>query len=216
MALLALQRRAIPAGPCNFLQHCPRRPYCFGRRQAQRISAGHLSRSDPAPATGCVHRPICDPLQLLGTSGGSLSPGVAVISSVPGGGHAAWDGTALAAAHVTGFGALLLAHHPMFQAGGAFSARGQQRTSALFEFIRAAAVPYIQVDPLRVGAGLPDLQQVPAMLPPAGPRLDPSSLLQSAHSVFNERQASGHPVGYGPGLATSMALMQLRAAGLLL
>ena len=131
---------------------------------------------------------------------GVCAPGVAVISSVPGGGYAAWDGTAIAAAHVTGFAALLLAHHPMFQ--GAFGSRGEQRISTLFELIRAAAVPYVQVDPLRVGAGLPDLQQVPAMLP-TGPRLD-----------------TGAPTGFAQ--TTSLlannpaALMQLRAAGLIL
>jgi len=132
------------------------------------------------------------------------APGVAVISSVPGGGYAAWDGTASAAAHVSGFAALLLAHHPMFQ--GVFGGRGEQRVSTLFELICAAAVPYVQVDPLRVGVGLPDLQQVPAMLPAGQQRVE-SALVHGAAAGF---APSG---GFAAG---SMALMQMRAAGLLL
>jgi subtilisin family serine protease len=92
------------------------------------------------------------------------APGVAVVSSVPGGGYAAWDGSSMAASHVVGFSALLLSHHPMLQSIN-YGARADQRVSALYDFIRAAAIPYAQVDPNRVGAGLPDLQQVPGLLP---------------------------------------------------
>jgi subtilisin len=94
---------------------------------------------------------------------GVCAPGVAVVSSVPGGGYAAWDGTSIAASHVVGFSALLLAHHPMLQSIN-YGARADQRVSALYDLIRAAAIPYAQVDPNRVGAGVPDLQQVPGLL----------------------------------------------------
>ena len=56
------------------------------------------------------------------------APGVAVLSSVPGG-YAALDGTGIAAAQVTGMAALILAHHPLFQ--GPLKARSEQRVSAL-------------------------------------------------------------------------------------
>jgi hypothetical protein len=95
---------------------------------------------------------------------GVCAPGVAVVSSVPGGGYAAWDGCSMAAAHVVGFSALLLSHHPLLQSIN-FGARADQRVSILYDFLRAAAIPYAQVDPNRVGAGLPDLQQVPGLLP---------------------------------------------------
>jgi subtilisin family serine protease len=95
------------------------------------------------------------------------APGVAVVSSVPGGGYAAWDGGAMAASHVTGFSSLLLAHHPMLQSIH-YGARADQRVAVLFDLLRAAAIPYALVDPQRVGAGLPDLQQAAGWLA-AGP-----------------------------------------------
>jgi subtilisin family serine protease len=87
------------------------------------------------------------------------APGVAVISTVPGGGYAAADGTSAAAAHLTGLAALVLAHHPLLQEG-AFRVRSEQRVNALFELIRASAVPHF-LDPLRGGAGVPDLSRIP-------------------------------------------------------
>jgi len=86
-------------------------------------------------------------------------PGVAVVSTVPGGGYAAADGTSAAAAHVTGLAALVLAHHPLFQEG-ALRVRSEQRVHALFELIRASAVPRVP-DPQRGGAGVPDLARIP-------------------------------------------------------
>ena len=87
------------------------------------------------------------------------APGVAVVSTVPGGGYTAADGTSAAAAHVTGLAALLLAHHPLFQEGS-FRGRSEQRVHALLELIRASARPRVP-DPRRGGAGVPDLSRVP-------------------------------------------------------
>jgi subtilisin len=91
---------------------------------------------------------------------GICAPGVAVVSTVPGGGYAAADGTSTAAAHVTGLAALVLAHNPLFQ-GGVYKARSQQRVHALFELIRASALPRFSTDLLRSGAGIPELSRVP-------------------------------------------------------
>ena len=88
------------------------------------------------------------------------APGVAIVSTVPAGGYAAADGTSAAAAHVTGLAALVLAHHPLFQEGP-FRVRSEQRVQALFELIRASAVPRFP-DPRRGGAGVPDLTRIPA------------------------------------------------------
>jgi subtilisin family serine protease len=88
------------------------------------------------------------------------APGVAIVSTVSGGGYAAADGTSAAAAHVTGLAALVLAHHPLFQEGP-FRMRSEQRVQALFELIRASAVPRFP-DPRRGGAGVPDLTRIPA------------------------------------------------------
>jgi subtilisin len=87
------------------------------------------------------------------------APGVAVVSTVPGGGYAAADGTSAAAAHVTGLAALVLAHHPLLQEGS-FRVRSEQRVQVLFELIRASAVPHFP-DPQRGGAGVPDLARIP-------------------------------------------------------
>jgi subtilisin len=87
------------------------------------------------------------------------APGVAVVSTVPGGGYVAADGTSAAAAHVTGLAALVLAHHPLLQEAP-FRLRSEQRVHVLFELIRTSAVPHFP-DPLRGGAGVPDLSRIP-------------------------------------------------------
>ncbi len=88
------------------------------------------------------------------------APGIAIVSTVPGGGYLAADGTPAAAAHVTGFAALVLAHHPLFQQEGVFTVRGEQRVQALFELIQASAMRHF-LDPQYAGAGIPDLSRVP-------------------------------------------------------
>jgi subtilisin len=139
---------------------------------------------------------------------GVCAPGVAVVSSVPGGGYSAWDGCSMAASHVAGFSALLLSHHPMLQSIN-FGARADQRVSILYDFLRAAAIPYAQVDPNRVGAGLPDLQQVPGLLP-SNQQFYGSGI--GAGTVLGTLQA---PFSYPPYLGNPMnAILQLRAAGL--
>jgi subtilisin family serine protease len=90
------------------------------------------------------------------------APGVAIVSSVPGGGYAAWDGSSMAASHVTGLAALLLSRHPALQISN-FAGQLEQRANMLIELIRSASTPLVHADPNRVGAGLPDLARVPAI-----------------------------------------------------
>jgi subtilisin family serine protease len=146
---------------------------------------------------------------------GVCAPGVAVLSSVPGGGYAVWDGTSMAASHVVGFSALLLAHHPMLQSIN-YGARADQRVSTLYDFLRVAAIPYAQVDPSRVGAGLPDLQQVPGLLPISQQFLASQQFLgngmTTASSLGTLQAPFAPPEAY---LGNAMkAILQLRAAGL--
>lgn len=148
---------------------------------------------------------------------GVCAPGVAVISSAPGGGFAARDGTAIAAAHVVGFAALVFAHHPLFR--GAFASRSQQRVNALFDLIQGSATRPA-FDPARVGAGLPNFRHVAGM---GAPDIDAWNKTVQDLGVIG-----GVPEGYGgerfagagappssADLSGVMALMQMRAVGLL-
>jgi len=136
---------------------------------------------------------------------GLCAPGVAVVSTVPGRGYAAWDGTSMAASHVAGFSALLLAHHPMLRSIN-YGTRAEERVSVLYDFLRAAAVPYVPADPMRVGAGIPDLQQVPGL----GAAGQPSYAVGAGAGMLQSPYAAapaflGNPMN---------AILQLRAAGL--
>ncbi|SFE41392.1 Subtilase family protein [Actinoplanes philippinensis] len=90
------------------------------------------------------------------------APGVAIVSSVPAAGYAAWDGTSCAAPYVTGLAALLLAHHPDFRG----AARDSARVDHLFELIRGSCRPLPLGDPTRSGAGLPDAVAALGLVPP--------------------------------------------------
>jgi subtilisin len=132
---------------------------------------------------------------------GVCAPGVAIVSSVPGGGYAAWDGTSMAASHITGLAALLLSRHPALQVSQ-HAGRLEERAALLFDFIRYAALP-LHIDPNRVGAGLPELERVPML---------------AAGSPYGY-SAVGADLARGAGPAAYMgdpaaAIRQLRAAGL--
>jgi subtilisin len=145
---------------------------------------------------------------------GVCAPGVAVVSSVPGGGYAAWDGTSMAASHVVGFSALLLSHHPMLQSIN-YGARADQRVSTLYDMLRVAAIPYAQVDPNRVGAGLPDLQQVPGLLPTPQQQFYGGPIgIGTGAGLGTLQPTFGPPDAYPGGPMTMNTLLQLRAAGL--
>ena len=90
----------------------------------------------------------------FGPEVGVCGPGVAILSSVPSSNYAVWDGTSMAAPHITGLAALVLAHHPDFQ--GQFRAKNADRVNRLFQILKASARPLNLGDPNRTGAGLPD------------------------------------------------------------
>ena len=92
-------------------------------------------------------------------------PGVAIVSTVPPNNYAAWDGTSMAAPHITGLAALVLAHHPEFQ--GPFKARTADRVERLFQLIKMSARRVSLGDPSRIGLGLPDVLVAVGLQAPA-------------------------------------------------
>ncbi|HTV22052.1 MAG TPA: S8 family serine peptidase [Polyangiaceae bacterium] len=96
------------------------------------------------------------------------APGVAILSTVPNGGFDAQSGTSMAAPHITGMAALLLAHHPAFQSS--LKERNMQRVAGLHRLIREMcpapnSAPYQQdLSPERAGAGVPTLHRFAAAL----------------------------------------------------
>ncbi|TMJ39301.1 MAG: hypothetical protein E6G89_10460 [Alphaproteobacteria bacterium] len=144
---------------------------------------------------------------------GVCAPGVAIISSIPGGGLAARDGSAIAAAHVVGFASLVLGHHPLFR--GVYASRSEQRVNALFELIRGSAARPV-FDPTRVGAGLPDFRAVAGLgasdVDAWNKTMQNFGVLAGAKQGVGERFVlAGIPPADSVG---AMALMQLHAAGL--
>jgi hypothetical protein len=107
------------------------------------------------------------------------APGVAIISSVPGGGYAAWDGTSMAAPHITGLLALIAAH-PSFAA----LPRNAKRVDRLFQAIVAGAVA-TGLDSAHEGAGVPSLSKTLSAVPQiTQPNVDVNDIVKTVLANF--------------------------------
>ncbi|MGW1888385.1 S8 family serine peptidase [Streptomyces sp. NPDC001970] len=82
-----------------------------------------------------------------------VAPGAAVITTALGDGYTPADGTAIAAAHVTGLAALMLAHHDHLRTQ--VVPRTAARADLLYTLLRTACRPLPGADP-RLGAGIAD------------------------------------------------------------
>jgi len=120
------------------------------------------------------------------------APGVAITSSVPENNYAAWDGTSMAASHVAGLAALVLAHHPEFQ--GSVGQRSGERVERLFQVIKMSCRPVVPGEQRRIGFGLPDVMRAVGLAPlystqmmSAGMSAGMSSpMMQSLANVYRE------------------------------
>jgi subtilisin len=113
------------------------------------------------------------------------APGVAILSSVPDTGYAAWDGTSMATPHVTGLAALILAHHDDFK--GPYQARDARRVERLFELLKQSCQPLNFGDPNRTGAGMPDAVAAFRTAPSAAPPLNGNG--SQAQNLFLQQLA---------------------------
>ena len=131
-------------------------------------------------------------------------PGVAIISTVPGGGYAAWDGTSMATPHVTGLAALILAHHPALRQ----AARDGNRVATLFQVLKASALPIVQ-DPLRGGFGLPRAHAALASALPAGSAVAVGGAPPAPASGVPRAVAAAQPPALMPPAISPALLAQL-------
>lgn len=128
---------------------------------------------------------------------GVVAPGVAIISTMPNNSYGVDDGTSMAAPHVTGLAAMLLAHHPAFIS--TFTQRNRERVGALFALLRQLCTPY-GFPEARAGSGLPVLAEPTARILVPGATLAPSNAAQPTNA-----SASLQPMGPGETLNTLSA-----------
>ena len=118
------------------------------------------------------------------------APGVAIVSSLPGGDYGTDDGTSMASPHVTGLAALILAHSPFFRS--AYKTRNADRVAALFALLRNMCRPYSFTEG-RAGAGFPALSgnAFQGWLPAVDPALDVNTLPAATPPANGRAGANG-------------------------
>ncbi|WP_106403745.1 S8 family peptidase [Actinocorallia populi] len=127
------------------------------------------------------------------------APGVAVLSSVPDGGYAVWDGTSMAAPHVTGLAALVLSARDEFRS--AYARRDARRVDRLFQVLKESCTPIDLGDPHRTGAGMPDALRA---LEPVSPSFaSPNDNIRQLLEQLLKALSSGGSGGVAPASTAS-------------
>ena len=129
-------------------------------------------------------------------------PGVAIASTVPPNNYAAWDGTSMAAPHIAGLAALVLAHHPDFQ--GAWSTRSAERVERLFQVIKMSARRVSLGDQYQTGLGLPDALVAVGLQAKTGQAQVRPGQVGGLMASMAPQQATGAPIGGIGGIAAGI------------
>lgn len=122
------------------------------------IPEDSISAQTYAPALAAASGDFSPNFTCFGDAIDFVAPGVGVISTVPNNGLRAMDGTSMAAPHVSGMAALVLAHDPALQEAPRTSARVDRLVSRLRQL--ATPLPW---GAARIGAGLPSIVAQPLL-----------------------------------------------------
>jgi subtilisin len=142
---------------------------------------------------------------------GVCAPGVGIVSTVPGGQFEPQSGTSMAAPHVTGMTALLLAHHPLFRSQ--FARRDVNRVKAVGSMLQSLCkTSYTHFGAERTGAGLPSLEAVIGTLVQAAQPAPQPGFGSASFAVQPGVAPQGaftpqavHPSAFGSPTATAVA-----------